>query len=71
MAAFNREHRLWFHVDSAYGAFAAALESVPPDLKGLRMANLDGPNNFLHSLAVKTQIGNQLFRHRLTGSTPL
>jgi glutamate/tyrosine decarboxylase-like PLP-dependent enzyme len=39
MAAFSREHGLWFHVDGAYGAFAAALESAPPDLKGLRMAD--------------------------------
>lgn len=39
MAAFSREHGLWFHVDGAYGAFAAALEDSPPDLKGLRMAD--------------------------------
>jgi len=39
MAAFCREHGLWFHVDGAYGAFAAALEDAPPELKGLRMAD--------------------------------
>jgi len=39
MAAFCREHGLWFHVDGAYGAFAAALEDASPDLKGLSMAD--------------------------------
>ena len=28
MAAFCREHGLWFHVDGAYGAFAAALARI-------------------------------------------
>jgi aromatic-L-amino-acid/L-tryptophan decarboxylase len=39
LAAFSRDHGLWFHVDGAYGAFAAALEDAPPDLRGLRMAD--------------------------------
>jgi aromatic-L-amino-acid/L-tryptophan decarboxylase len=39
MAAFSQEHGLWFHVDGAYGAFAAAVEDSPPDLQGLRMAD--------------------------------
>jgi glutamate/tyrosine decarboxylase-like PLP-dependent enzyme len=39
LAAFCREHGLWFHVDGAYGAFAAAVEDASPDLKGLRMAD--------------------------------
>jgi glutamate/tyrosine decarboxylase-like PLP-dependent enzyme len=39
MAAFCREHGLWFHVDGAYGAFAAAVADAPPDLKGLQMAD--------------------------------
>ncbi|HEV8120230.1 MAG TPA: aminotransferase class V-fold PLP-dependent enzyme [Candidatus Polarisedimenticolia bacterium] len=33
-----REH-LWFHVDGAYGAPAAALEEAPPDLRGLAGAD--------------------------------
>jgi len=39
MAAFSREHGLWFHVDGAYGAFAAALDDSPADLQGLRVAD--------------------------------
>jgi len=39
MAAFCRKHGLWFHVDGAYGAFAAALADAPPELKGLQMAD--------------------------------
>jgi glutamate/tyrosine decarboxylase-like PLP-dependent enzyme len=39
MAAFSRAHGLWFHVDGAYGAFAAALEGAPADLTGLRLAD--------------------------------
>ena len=30
---------LWFHVDGAYGAPAAALEEAPPDLRGLARAD--------------------------------
>jgi glutamate/tyrosine decarboxylase-like PLP-dependent enzyme len=39
LAAFCREHGLWFHVDGAYGAFASALADAPTDLKGLQMAD--------------------------------
>jgi glutamate/tyrosine decarboxylase-like PLP-dependent enzyme len=39
LAAICREHGLWFHVDGAYGAFAAALPDAPPDLLGLREAD--------------------------------
>jgi glutamate/tyrosine decarboxylase-like PLP-dependent enzyme len=39
MAAFSRERGLWFHVDGAYGAFAAGLEDAAADLKGLAMAD--------------------------------
>jgi glutamate/tyrosine decarboxylase-like PLP-dependent enzyme len=39
MAAFCRNHGLWFHVDGAYGAFASALGDAPSDLKGLQMAD--------------------------------
>jgi aromatic-L-amino-acid decarboxylase len=39
MAAFCRERGLWFHVDGAYGAFAAAAADAPADLKGLAVAD--------------------------------
>lgn len=39
MAAFCREHNLWFHVDGAYGAFAAAVDGAPPELMGLQVAD--------------------------------
>ena len=39
LAAFCQEHKLWFHVDGAYGAFATAVAGAPPDLKGLQLAD--------------------------------
>jgi len=33
------EFDLWFHVDGAYGAFAAAVDNVPDDLRGLALAD--------------------------------
>jgi aromatic-L-amino-acid/L-tryptophan decarboxylase len=39
LAAFCRKRKLWFHVDGAYGAFATAVEGVPPDLMGLQLAD--------------------------------
>ncbi len=39
LAAFCREHKLWFHVDGAYGAFANGLEGAPSELKGLESAD--------------------------------
>ncbi len=32
-------HGLWFHVDGAYGAFAAAAPNAPDDLRGLALAD--------------------------------
>jgi aromatic-L-amino-acid decarboxylase len=51
LAAICREYGLWFHVDGAYGAPAAALPDAPADLKGLREADsvaLD-PHKWLYS----------------------
>jgi glutamate/tyrosine decarboxylase-like PLP-dependent enzyme len=39
IAAMCREEGLWFHVDGAYGAIAAALPDAPADLKGLSDAD--------------------------------
>jgi glutamate/tyrosine decarboxylase-like PLP-dependent enzyme len=39
LAAFCREHGLWFHVDGAYGAFAAGVEGATPEIKGLDLAD--------------------------------
>jgi len=39
LAAFCRGQHLWFHVDGAYGAFAAAAPDCPPDLSGLALAD--------------------------------
>jgi aromatic-L-amino-acid/L-tryptophan decarboxylase len=39
LAAFCRERNLWFHVDGAYGAFAAGIKEAPADLMGLTAAD--------------------------------
>jgi glutamate/tyrosine decarboxylase-like PLP-dependent enzyme len=39
LAAIAREHDLWFHVDGAYGAFAAATPDAPPQLAGMHQAD--------------------------------
>ncbi len=39
IAAMCREHRVWFHVDGAYGGFAASVPEAPDDLRGLRLAD--------------------------------
>ena len=39
IATVCREFGLWFHVDGAYGAVAAQVEGVPPDLKGISEAD--------------------------------
>lgn len=51
IAAICRKYDLWFHVDGAYGAPAAALPDASPDLVGLRDADsiaLD-PHKWLYS----------------------
>jgi glutamate/tyrosine decarboxylase-like PLP-dependent enzyme len=39
IGAFCRESGLWFHVDGAYGAFAALVPDTPRDLSGLKDAD--------------------------------
>jgi aromatic-L-amino-acid/L-tryptophan decarboxylase len=39
IAAICRDQRLWFHVDGAYGALAAAIPDAPADLRGLAEAD--------------------------------
>jgi len=39
IAALCREKRIWFHVDGAYGAFAAALPDGPEELRGIADAD--------------------------------
>jgi aromatic-L-amino-acid/L-tryptophan decarboxylase len=39
LAAVCRERHLWFHVDGAYGGFAAASDDAPAELAGLALAD--------------------------------
>jgi aromatic-L-amino-acid/L-tryptophan decarboxylase len=39
IAALCREKKIWFHVDGAYGGFAAAVPGTPADLRGLSGAD--------------------------------
>ena len=39
IGAVCKEHGVWFHVDGAYGGFAAAVPEAPDDLRGLSMAD--------------------------------
>lgn len=39
IAALCREKGIWFHVDGAYGGFAAAVPGAPPELRGLSEAD--------------------------------
>src|SRR5215475_6811842 len=63
LAAFCQERKLWFHVDGAYGAFAAAVEGAPAELKGLQSADsvaLD-PHKWLYA---PLEAGCALVRNR-------
>jgi glutamate/tyrosine decarboxylase-like PLP-dependent enzyme len=39
IAAICRERGVWFHVDGAYGGFAAAVPDAPAELRGLALAD--------------------------------
>jgi len=39
IGALCREYGVWFHVDAAYGGFAAAVPEAPDDLRGLSLAD--------------------------------
>jgi len=39
ISALCKEHGVWFHVDGAYGGFAAAVPQAPDDLRGLSQAD--------------------------------
>jgi aromatic-L-amino-acid decarboxylase len=39
IAALCKEYGVWFHVDGAYGGFAAAVPEAPDDLRGLSLAD--------------------------------
>ena len=63
LAAFCQEHKLWFHVDGAYGAFAAGVAGAPAELKGLQSADsvaLD-PHKWLYA---PLEAGCALVRNR-------
>ena len=60
IAAICREHGAWFHVDGAYGAFAAA--AVPKEFQGLQEADSVAvdPHKWLYS---PLEAGCTLIRH--------
>ena len=39
IATLCKQHNLWFHVDGAYGGFAAAIPEAPDDLRALSQAD--------------------------------
>jgi glutamate/tyrosine decarboxylase-like PLP-dependent enzyme len=63
LAALCRDEGLWFHVDGAYGAFAAAVPGAPPELRAIAEADsvaLD-PHKWLYAPA---EAGCALVRER-------
>lgn len=51
MAELCRQRKVWFHVDGAYGGFAAMVDTAPDDIRGLSQADsvaID-PHKWLYS----------------------
>ncbi|HEX9108745.1 MAG TPA: aminotransferase class V-fold PLP-dependent enzyme, partial [Longimicrobiales bacterium] len=65
IAAVCRKHGLWFHVDGAYGGFAAAAPGTPSDLKAIELADSVAvdPHKWLYS---PLEAGCALVRDRET-----
>jgi glutamate/tyrosine decarboxylase-like PLP-dependent enzyme len=62
LASICRAHDLWFHVDGAYGGFAAAAPEAPEDLRGLSAADSVAvdPHKWLYA---PLEAGCALVRH--------
>ena len=62
IAALCREKRLWFHVDGAYGAFAAALPDAPAEFRAIADADSVAvdPHKWLYA---PLEVGCSLVRH--------
>lgn len=65
IAAICRQYNLWFHVDGAYGAFAAALPESPADIRAISEADsvASDPHKWLYS---PLEAGCALVRHPQT-----
>ncbi|MEP0828700.1 MAG: aspartate aminotransferase family protein [bacterium] len=62
MAELCQEYGIWFHVDGAYGAFAAILDDIDPALRGLSRADSVAvdPHKWLYA---PLEAGCALVRH--------
>jgi len=62
IGAICRAHGVWFHVDGAYGGFAAAVPGAPDDLRALRAADSVAvdPHKWLYA---PLEAGCALVRH--------
>ncbi|HUI64019.1 MAG TPA: aspartate aminotransferase family protein, partial [Bacteroidota bacterium] len=63
IASICKEHDLWFHVDGAYGGFAAALPEASEDLKAIALADslAVDPHKWLYA---PLEAGCVLIRHK-------
>jgi aromatic-L-amino-acid decarboxylase len=63
MAELCHEHKIWLHIDGAYGGFAAMIDNVPEDIHGLSYADsvaID-PHKWLYA---PLEVGCALVRDR-------
>ncbi len=62
LAALCRRHQVWFHVDGAYGGFAAMVDTAPEELRGLAQADSVAvdPHKWLYA---PLEAGCALVRH--------